>query len=77
MVTDHKQSFRTDENLTEEERKQTPPAVLWRNEEIRRAEMRQLWFPDLMQYVDAFTSATHIFSMHTIDLSLFLLISIK
>lgn len=47
MVTDHKQSFRTDENLTPEEREQTPPDVLWRNEELRRQEMRQTIFPDL------------------------------
>ena len=50
MVTDHKQSFRADEDLTPEDRAQTPPDVLWRDEERRRQEMRQQIFPDLDQY---------------------------
>lgn len=49
MVTDHKQSFRSDENLSPEERAQTPVEVLWRNEELRRQQMRQEIFPDLSQ----------------------------
>ncbi len=49
MVTDHKQSFRTDENLSPEEREHTPVETLWRNEEARRVEMRQAVFPDLSQ----------------------------
>lgn len=47
MVTDHKQSFRMDESLTPEERAQTPADVLWRNEELRRQEMRRTTFPAL------------------------------
>ncbi|KAI0348056.1 TPR-like protein [Trametopsis cervina] len=49
MVTDHKQSFRMDENLSIEERRRTPVTTLWRNEEQRRGEMRQVWFPGLPQ----------------------------
>lgn len=49
MVTDHKQSFRMDEELSVEQRLQTPVDVLWRNEELRRMEMKQAVFPDLPQ----------------------------
>ncbi|PSS37738.1 hypothetical protein PHLCEN_2v431 [Hermanssonia centrifuga] len=49
MVTDHKQSFRMDENLSPEEREHMPIETLWRNEEARRVETRQAVFPDLPQ----------------------------
>jgi protein O-GlcNAc transferase len=49
MVTDHKQSFRMDESLTVEERRLIPPVTLWRDEEQRRSDMRQVWFPGLPQ----------------------------
>lgn len=49
MVADHKQSFRSDENLSVEERLQIEAEVLWRNEEMRRQEMRQSVFPDLQR----------------------------
>lgn len=49
MVTDHKQSFRMDENMTPEERAQVPVDVCWRKEELRRQETRQLIFPDIPQ----------------------------
>ncbi|KAI0689614.1 TPR-like protein [Cytidiella melzeri] len=47
MVTDHKQSFRMDENLSVEERRRTSPSTLWRNEEERRSKLRKVCFPDL------------------------------
>ena len=47
MVTDHKQSFRMDENLSVDERARTPIETLWRNEELRRTQMRQAVFPNL------------------------------
>ncbi|KAI0068507.1 TPR-like protein [Artomyces pyxidatus] len=49
MVTDHKQSFRGDENLTLIERANTPSSVLWENEQRRRIEWRKKMFPDLAQ----------------------------
>lgn len=49
MVTDHRQSFRTDENLSPEQRRQVSAATLWRDEEARREEMRYVWFPGVPQ----------------------------
>jgi protein O-GlcNAc transferase len=49
MVADHKQSYRADEDLSVEARLQTPVEVLWRNEELRRQQMREQIFPDLPQ----------------------------
>ena len=49
MVTDHKQSFRADEDLSVEERARVPWEDLWKAEEKRRATMRREMFPDLSQ----------------------------
>ncbi|KAI0932202.1 hypothetical protein AcW2_000893 [Taiwanofungus camphoratus] len=62
MATDHKQSFREDENLSPEERAHTPVEKVWRDEERRRAEMRQHVFPDLPPDVVIFAN----FSQHTL-----------
>ncbi|EKM61041.1 glycosyltransferase family 41 protein [Phanerochaete carnosa HHB-10118-sp] len=63
MVTDHKQSFRTDENLSLEERLQTPADTLWRNEELRRQEMRQTIFPDLPHTVVIFANFNQLYKI--------------
>ncbi|KAI0756987.1 TPR-like protein [Daedaleopsis nitida] len=47
MVTDHKQSFRGDENLSVEERARIPSETLWLEEERRRVDARKRVFPDL------------------------------
>lgn len=52
MVTDHKQSFRADEDLSVEERARIPWEDLWKAEEKRRAAMRREIFPDLPQWVN-------------------------
>ncbi|RPD82549.1 TPR-like protein [Lentinus tigrinus ALCF2SS1-7] len=51
MVTDHKQSFRGDDNLSPEERAAVPVETLWLEEERRRLEARAQVFPDLPPYV--------------------------
>lgn len=51
MVTDHKQSYRGDENLSPEERAKVPEERLWLDEERRRTDARRQVFPDLPQYV--------------------------
>lgn len=51
MVTDHKQSYRGDENLSPEERVKVPDETLWLDEERRRTDARRQVFPDLPQYV--------------------------
>ncbi|KAH9950334.1 TPR-like protein [Amylocystis lapponica] len=51
MVTDHKQSFRQDEQLSIEQRISVPSAKLWHDEEVRRADMRRLYFPNLSHYI--------------------------
>ena len=55
MVTDHRQSFRMDENLSAEDRSRITVSVLWGDEEIRRSDMRQKIFPQLPEY-DEFLS---------------------
>ena len=49
MVTDHKQSFRGDDNLSLEERKRIPFEMQWLEEERRRMDARRQMFPDLPQ----------------------------
>ena len=49
MVTDHKQSFRGDDNLEPEERARVPVETLWLDEERRRADARKQLFPDVPQ----------------------------
>ncbi|KAI0361625.1 TPR-like protein [Trametes cingulata] len=56
MVTDHKQSFRGDEDLSPEERAKVPPETLWLDEERRRADARKQVFPDLPQDVIIFAN---------------------
>ena len=47
MVTDHKQSFRSDESLAAEERRLVPHTTLWQDEERRRYDLKRMWFPAL------------------------------
>lgn len=47
FVTDHRQSYRHGENLSIEERAQTPAKRLWNDEIKRRADLRRALFPDL------------------------------
>ncbi|KAI0639406.1 TPR-like protein [Trametes polyzona] len=56
MVTDHKQSFRGDEDLSPEERAQVPAETLWLDEERRRVDARKQVFPDLPQDVIIFAN---------------------
>lgn len=49
MVADHKQSYRQDDNLSQEERARVPPETLWLEEERRRVEARKQVFPDIPQ----------------------------
>ena len=51
MVTDHKQTYRGDDNLTPDERAAVPVETLWLEEERRRLEARTQIFPDLPPYV--------------------------
>ncbi|PCH33636.1 glycosyltransferase family 41 protein [Wolfiporia cocos MD-104 SS10] len=66
MVTDHKQSFRGDEQLSIEERAATPVEQLWRDEEARRVQMRQRIFPDLPQDVVIFANFNQLRLVQTI-----------
>ncbi|KAI0335269.1 TPR-like protein [Cubamyces sp. BRFM 1775] len=56
MVTDHKQSFRGDDNLEPEERAQVSVETLWLDEERRRADARKQLFPDVPQDVIIFAN---------------------
>ncbi|KAG1735821.1 O-GlcNAc transferase [Suillus lakei] len=47
FVTDHRQSFRHGENLSVEERAQTPAEKLWNDELKCRTDLRRALFPDL------------------------------
>ncbi|KAG1882155.1 glycosyl transferase family 41-domain-containing protein [Suillus subluteus] len=47
FVTDHRQSYRQGENLSVEERAQTPAEKLWNDEIKCRADLRRALFPDL------------------------------
>ncbi|KAI0793500.1 glycosyl transferase family 41-domain-containing protein [Abortiporus biennis] len=49
MVTDHKQSFRQDQEMTDEERVKTPVNVLWEKERRFRLKKRIAVFHDLPQ----------------------------
>lgn len=51
MVTDHKQTYRGDDNLSPDERAAVPVETLWLEEERRRLEARTQIFPDLPPYV--------------------------
>ncbi|OBZ79822.1 putative UDP-N-acetylglucosamine--peptide N-acetylglucosaminyltransferase SEC [Grifola frondosa] len=68
MVTDHKQSFHGDENLTPDERAKISVEILWLNEEKRRAEMRQKIFADLPQDTIIFANFNQLYK---IDPSIF------
>ncbi|KAI0778188.1 TPR-like protein [Trametes elegans] len=61
MVTDHKQSYRSDDELSVEERAQVPIETLWIDEERRRAEARKRVFPDLPQDVIIFANFNQLY----------------
>ncbi|KAI0669899.1 TPR-like protein [Trametes maxima] len=63
MVTDHKQSFRGDENLSPEQRAQVPAETLWLDEERRRADARKQVFPDLPQDVIIFANFNQLYKI--------------
>ncbi|KAI0651856.1 TPR-like protein [Trametes meyenii] len=63
MVTDHKQSFRGDEDLSPEQRAQVPAETLWLDEERRRADARKQVFPDLPQDVIVFANFNQLYKI--------------
>ncbi|KAI0365250.1 TPR-like protein [Pilatotrama ljubarskyi] len=63
MVTDHKQSFRGDEDLSVEEREKVPVETLWLDEERRRADARKQVFPDLPQDVIIFANFNQLYKI--------------
>ncbi|KAI8995630.1 TPR-like protein [Trametes punicea] len=63
MVTDHKQSFRGDDNLSVEDRAQVPVETLWLDEERRRADARRQLFPDLPQDVIIFANFNQLYKV--------------
>ncbi|KAH9849758.1 TPR-like protein [Lenzites betulinus] len=63
MATDHRQSFRGDEDLTPEARASVPAETLWRDEERRRADARAQVFPDLPQDVIVFANFNQLYKI--------------
>lgn len=63
MVTDHRQSFRKDENLTYEERLKIHPDQLWYEEERRRSRMRRALFPDIPQDTVIFANFSQLYKV--------------
>ncbi|OJT15839.1 hypothetical protein TRAPUB_3437 [Trametes pubescens] len=63
MVTDHKQSYRGDENLSPEERAKVPEERLWLDEERRRTDARRQVFPDLPQDVIIFANFNQLYKI--------------
>ncbi|KAI0825131.1 glycosyl transferase family 41-domain-containing protein [Trametes gibbosa] len=66
MATDHRQSFRGDEDLSPDARARVPAETLWRDEERRRADARKQVFPDLPPDVIVFANFNQLYKVRAV-----------
>ncbi|EGO24549.1 glycosyltransferase family 41 protein [Serpula lacrymans var. lacrymans S7.9] len=63
LVTDHRQSCRQDENISEQDRLVVPESKLWLDEAHRRGELRRSLFPDLPLDVVIFANFNQLYKI--------------